>query len=180
MLVYFDEIPPSGRDFAWSISTLEADADCTLDASLEARCHIESTGQGKLAIEGELRGVLTLTCDRCLVSYPFQLDSSFEVKAVVHSVDTDLQELQPPGVVESDLEDLDTVEYETPCIHLDELMRQQLLLALPQKRLCTNDCAGLCPRCGANRNEEPCECRQDAGRSPFAALAGWKAKKDKD
>ncbi len=174
MLVYFDEIPPLGRDFAWLITTLEADTDCTLDAPLEAHCHIDPAGQGSVHIEGRLRGVVTLGCDRCLVSYLLQLDTSFQVKAMVHSVD---MESQRPGILESGLENFETVACETPCIHLDELMRQQLLLALPEKRLCCSDCAGLCPHCGVNRNEEACECSQNAGQSPFAALAGWVAKK---
>ena len=138
MLVYFDEIPPLGRDFAWLITTLEADTDCTLDAPLEAHCHIDPAGQGSVHIEGRLRGVVTLGCDRCLVSYLLQLDTSFQVKAMVHSVD---MESQRPGILESGLEDFETVACETPCIHLDELMRQQLLLALPEKRLCCSDCA---------------------------------------
>ncbi len=178
MFVYFDEISPSGRNFAWSITALETDTDCTLDTPLEARCHVEPAGQGKLAIEGTLRGTITLTCDRCLASYPFQLNSSFQLKAVVHSVDMELQEPQRAGIMESGLEDLDTVECETPSIHLDELMRQQLFLALPEKRICTDDCAGLCPRCGANRNEEPCTCLHDTGGSLFTALAAWAAKKN--
>lgn len=175
MLVYFDEIPPLGRDFTWLIPALDADVDCTLAMPLEARCHVEPAGQGKVAIEGRLRGTVTLDCDRCLVSYLFQLDSSFQVKAVVSGG----VELEWPDTLASDLEDLDTLELEAPCIHLDELMRQQLLLALPEKRLCAGDCAGLCPRCGANRNETPCTCPQDAGSSPFAALAGWAGKKAK-
>jgi uncharacterized protein len=41
---------------------------------------------------------------------------------------------------------------------------------IPAKHLCRESCKGLCPRCGANLNEETCECRQDLKSSPFAIL----------
>ena len=70
------------------------------------------------------------------------------------------------------------IELDAPCLDLDELMREQLLLSLPEKRLCKEDCAGLCPQCGANRNEVACGCERNPGDSPFAALAALKRNKN--
>jgi uncharacterized protein len=49
--------------------------------------------------------------------------------------------------------------------------REWISLALPVKPLCREDCAGLCPRCGADRNETACGCTETVRSSPFAALA---------
>jgi uncharacterized protein len=40
-------------------------------------------------------------------------------------------------------------------------MREQFYLALPMKPLCREDCKGLCPICGVNRNRETCSCRSE-------------------
>jgi len=54
---------------------------------------------------------------------------------------------------------------------LTELLRQSILLALPMRPLCSEECKGLCPHCGANLNEGPCGCPTDLDANPFAALA---------
>ena len=56
-------------------------------------------------------------------------------------------------------------------IQLDSVCLEMISLALPVKPLCRDDCAGLCPRCGADRNEAPCGCSETAPNSPFAVLA---------
>lgn len=43
-------------------------------------------------------------------------------------------------------------------LDLDELLRSDILLELPYKYLCREDCKGLCPSCGKNLNEGPCSC----------------------
>ena len=51
--------------------------------------------------------------------------------------------------------------YKDDVIDLGEVMREQFFLALPMKPLCRPDCKGLCPICGANRNRQQCECREE-------------------
>jgi uncharacterized protein len=55
-------------------------------------------------------------------------------------------------------------------LDLTEAVREQLVLAAPTYALCSEDCRGLCPKCGANRNEAPCECAPDEGDSPWSVL----------
>ena len=68
-------------------------------------------------------------------------------------------------------------------LSLEDVLREQVLLSLPVKTLCKPDCKGLCPRCGADRNSQPCNC--DAGPSDprWEALAGLRSRiesKDKN
>jgi len=55
-------------------------------------------------------------------------------------------------------------------LNLDELLRQSILVALPMKPLCADDCQGLCPRCGHRLNEGPCGCAPEAANSPLGTL----------
>jgi uncharacterized protein len=55
-------------------------------------------------------------------------------------------------------------------LDLSELVRQAILLALPLTPLCREDCAGLCPVCGANRNQEPCDCEADVIDARWSSL----------
>ncbi|NIO68382.1 MAG: DUF177 domain-containing protein, partial [Anaerolineae bacterium] len=55
-------------------------------------------------------------------------------------------------------------------IDLLEVMRQDILLALPPRSLCKPDCAGLCSQCGQNLNEGPCTCEQPLGDPRWEAL----------
>jgi uncharacterized protein len=55
-------------------------------------------------------------------------------------------------------EDVDISYYEDDQIDLSDLLREQFYLALPMKPLCRDDCRGLCPQCGVNRNTGTCDC----------------------
>ena len=56
-------------------------------------------------------------------------------------------------------------------IALDGMLREQVILDAPMQPLCREDCRGLCPVCGQDRNERRCDCREQEQTSPFAVLA---------
>jgi uncharacterized protein len=64
--------------------------------------------------------------------------------------------------------------YEGDRLDLGDVIREQLFLAAPLSRLCRPDCRGLCPTCGANRNQTACACPPvvEESLSPFAVLKG--------
>jgi uncharacterized protein len=57
-------------------------------------------------------------------------------------------------------EELDFVYYSDDLIDIDPLLAEQLLLQIPMKILCREDCKGLCPHCGVNMNADDCQCRE--------------------
>ena len=70
-------------------------------------------------------------------------------------------------------DDLDVFPYTGDIVDLEPLVREQFVLAVPFAPLCREDCLGLCPQCGADRNVAPCSC--EAPIDPrFAALQGLK------
>ena len=60
--------------------------------------------------------------------------------------------------------------YDGDGLELDDVLREFVLLALPMQKLCTENCKGICPVCGQNRNEIECRCQSTVGDDRWAAL----------
>lgn len=120
--------------------------------------------------EGAILGRLAWECDRCLAPTEIEVD----VPLALLFTETAPQES------ENDAENLDIDENESEgvyAIHNDRIglrgpVWEELVLALPKKAYCAEDCKGLCPSCGHNLNEGPCGCAAATatGTSPFDAL----------
>jgi uncharacterized protein len=66
------------------------------------------------------------------------------------------------GISEIELseDDLDVDFVEGNFLGVDQVVREQVVLNVPMKSLCTQECKGLCPLCGCNLNAEKCSCAQ--------------------
>ncbi len=107
-----------------------------------------------ILVRAELNTEIELTCSRCLRSFrsPVTLKIEEEYISVVDIVSgTPLPTPEEPGAFVVD---------EHHVIDLTEAIRQYALLAAPMKPLCKEDCAGLCPVCGSNLNQESCRCSE--------------------
>ena len=123
--------------------------------------------QEKVRLVGRLRTVLEVDCSRCLEPYQIPVDAPIDLMFLPGSSNTGLAEKK----IED--EDIGVSYYHDDVIDLIEVMREQILLALPMKPLCREDCKGLCPVCGVNRNRETCECQPiwvDPRLEPLRAL----------
>jgi uncharacterized protein len=114
--------------------------------------HIKQSGMD-MRVTGELNAALTVPCDRCLQDVPFMVAESF--KLVYLPVEA---EHARKGETELHDKDLEFSYYENDELDIDQLIRDQLELALPVRMLCREDCRGLCPQCGADLNVETCQC----------------------
>ncbi len=106
-----------------------------------------------LIFSGSMRSELTGQCGRCLEEYPLTLAREFSlVLSPGHALDRE-QELTvdelSAGFYDSSEEEID----------LSLLVHEEVLLALPSRPLCREECRGLCSQCGINLNLESCECR---------------------
>lgn len=105
---------------------------------------------------GTLSGVFEHACDRCLdvVSMPFDIDVLWTFKEGPPSVIADGAEES-----EGNLEAPAVLTFEGNDIDLAPSVWEEVVLAMPLKFICREDCAGLCPQCGANLNRDRCACR---------------------
>ena len=110
----------------------------------------------KLRLKGRLTTTLECDCGRCLEPFAVPLDASLDLVLLPASANAG-----PAGADETEVaeDDLGVSFYADDTIDLGALMREQFYLALPMKPLCTEDCKGLCPVCGINRNRETCTCQ---------------------
>jgi uncharacterized protein len=124
--------------------------------------HIVARGSFSTAVEIE--------CARCLRLYRAELSLPIEEEMSIagHLADLPEEEQQEEEEIEPYSEPL----FVDHIFDLTEMLRQTILVALPIKPLCFEECKGLCPQCGKNLNDGPCGCPPDTETTPFAALAG--------
>ena len=82
--------------------------------------------------------------------------------------------MRPARKKRNSREDLAYEFFDGEVIEIDQLVAEQIFLTLPVKVLCSEECKGLCPGCGANLNDEACRCKVDDRKSPFAKLVAIK------
>jgi uncharacterized protein len=119
-----------------------------------------------LFFDGRVHGVATATCARCLAPFPLEITKDFSL------VLTPEQRLS--GEIELAAGDLAESFYSGTEVELTRLMYEQILLALPTRPLCDEECRGLCPQCGVNRNTTECSCTVESGDPRLAVLRGLK------
>jgi uncharacterized protein len=118
-------------------------------------------------LAGSVNATVEFDCDRCLKPLSVAVDQSFDL-LYVPPLGTDEEH-------ELGEDDLSIAFYQDDVIDFDDLVREQIELALPMARLCSDNCQGLCPECGANLNDTECTCKFEQVDSRWAALKGLKS-----
>ena len=110
-------------------------------------------------VRGIARAVIQSPCARCL-------------KPTETIVEAELEEAFVRDKGEDTVVEEDQYMYSGHVLELDEAVRTVLLLEVPSRVLCKEDCRGLCDQCGADLNINECSCQKDlTHRNPFSALA---------
>lgn len=126
------------------------DARVNLQGAVSVDLQVAATPTGQVVARGRMGGVLEQRCRRCLepvhATVDEQIDMVWAPRDTLaegpHEGEDDIRELEP-GTNE---------------LALAEAIREEFILAAPRYVLCEDDCRGLCPRCGINRNKESCDC----------------------
>ncbi len=129
--------------------------------------------QGTIAdirVVGRLATGIQLSCARCLEPVEQDVRREFDLLYRPIGVDRKADEV---AIHEADTE---IGYYQGDGLALEDVMREQVLLAVPIRALCREDCRGLCPRCGRNWNKEKCGCAAPAADERWSALAQLKDK----
>lgn len=113
-----------------------------------------------ILVTGELSCSVRMQCSRCLDPVDKQLVLPFEEQfRIVEHDDAEDDDVAVPVTGER--------------IDLAPFLTEELLVQLPYAPLCSEDCKGLCPKCGSNRNEQSCGCKTEAIDPRLAALQDW-------
>jgi uncharacterized protein len=133
-----EAVPPD--DPMWAGSGL------TLSRPLDVHLEAQQAGPD-VVVRGEIEGEAELSCRRCLRDVRVEIDE--DIAALFRS---------GVGPAEAEEEEVYPLPPRGRDLDLRDLVREQVLLAVPQYAVCSEACRGLCPRCGANLNEGECAC----------------------
>jgi uncharacterized protein len=147
---------------AREIDLADAGADLAGDVHLKGR--VLKAGD-EILLEGTLRAAFNLNCSRCLKNFvkPFE----FDISATYAQTSGD----RPDGRAETALDEDTRIMLLDDEIDLLSGIREDVVLNIPVKPLCSEDCRGLCIQCGTDLNEGECTCRKEDVDLRFAPLS---------
>lgn len=155
-------------DFTLAPDEIQLDSeDATLKNVVKTQGNLKK-GIVQVDVKGEIFADVEIECSRCLTSAESSLKISFDAAFVSPENYTQAKE------AELGVEDLEVSMIEDDQIDLTELVREQILLNLPTQVFCRENCQGLCPKCGANRNLIDCKCEEKEIDPRWEALGDLK------
>jgi uncharacterized protein len=119
-----------------------------------------------IRLRASYKGSFEVLCARCVEPVPVPLAGSFDLIFRPHDADAEM------GERAITVDETEIGYYEESGLLLEDVVREQVLLSLPSRTLCKEDCKGLCPSCGQNLNNASCNCDPAAADPRWNALAG--------
>jgi len=121
---------------------------------------------GEIRLRGHLSVELETACDRCLEPAKVPVDSDFDLFY------RPLEKVETHGEIHLEEGEIDISFYEGDGLALRDALREFVLLSIPMRTVCREDCLGLCPVCGENRNLKACGCTVETRDERWAGLKG--------
>ncbi len=163
MIVDLNDAPGANLSFDCEVSPDLEEEAARIAEPLKASGIILRTGP-KVVVEGRVNGFVDCDCVRCLRSMRLPVDLSFREVFVPAELFDNESESQIAG------EDMDASLLSDDVLDISEIVREQVLLFLPEQIFCEPGCRGLCPDCGANLNDSECGCGREEIDPRWSAL----------
>ena len=160
-----EEFAPGIIDFGPDIGQ-RTELDSSGRAQLIEERHSKHERLKDIRLTGDFSTTLELACARCLEPVVHKVARHFDLLYRPQGADAGQEEISVTAT------EAEIGYYQGDGVLLEDVLREQVLLAVPLKTICREDCKGLCPQCGKNLNVEQCSCA-DAAEDPR-----WSALKD--
>ncbi len=164
-----EEFPPDAIDLGADVRQLSV-----LKTSGRAQLVEEHHGKHNvikdIRLQGDLATTLELPCARCLDPVRQDVARTFDLLYRPLGTDAGNEELSVTAA------EAEIGYYQGEGLLLEDALREQVLLSVPLKVVCRDDCKGLCPSCGKNRNTDPCSCAPVVGDPRWTALKDLREK----
>jgi uncharacterized protein len=168
----FDErIAPGIIDFGTDIRQ-SGDLNGVGRAQLVREHHGKHKLINDIRVTGGLRTRLEMACARCLDPISHDVTRDFDLLYRPQGSDAGREEVSVTAA------EAEVGYYQGEGVLLEDVLREQVLLAAPLKAVCREDCRGLCPHCGRNLNLEQCTCAEPIEDPRWEALKGLREKLD--
>ena len=130
-------------------------------ASISGKIRCSGT---EVFIDGNVDSCVQVDCDRCLRPLQLPVKSDFSLEYITGN------EYEANRTVDLTEALMSVAVFDGESIDVDEIAKEQILLQVPTRSLCKEDCKGFCPTCGADRNAGECGCSAGEGDPRWAAL----------
>ena len=134
----------------------------------EGQAELLSNTLGEIRIRGKVRAEIETDCDRCLELVHRPINSDFDLFYRPTPDNTAHRELA------IDAGEAEIGFYEDGGMELADVIREYVLLSLPMQQVCSEECKGICPQCGLNRNTGQCQCETKIKDERWTALRDLK------
>ena len=140
-----------------------------LDERVQIVAPVDVAGKVRLErtevfVNGHIETRAQVECDRCLQRIETPVDADFDLQYITG---TDYESTSAAELTE---DELSVAVFDGDTIDVDEIVKEQILLAVPTRMLCRPDCKGICPDCGVDKNTGDCGCAKDEVDPRWAAL----------
>ena len=123
-----------------------------------------------IRLKGQFTGEFEVPCARCVEPVTIPLSAEFDLIFRPAGADAEAPERSITAP------ETEIGYYQKDSLWLEDVLREQVLLSLPVRTLCKEDCKGLCPRCGVNRNSQTCNCEEGPSDPRWEALSGLRGR----
>ena len=137
----------------------------TAPAAVTAKVRLSGN---EVVVNGHVDTRAQVECDRCLQPVEAPVSADFALEYITGS------EYESSEVAELTEAELSVSVFDGEALDVDEIVKEQILLAVPTRMLCREDCKGICPECGIDRNTGECSCVADDIDPRWAALKNLK------
>jgi uncharacterized protein len=173
LVIEIPRIPPEGLNVEEALDShnlhLEGETEFRLGSGARVACKVDLVDGTTVHVRGRLQGSIATGCGRCLEDYELPVGQELDLFYLPRA----LGRPQEQGE-EVELGDRDVVVgyYDGERLDLGEVLREQIIVGLPLRRLCRDDCRGRCASCGQDRNKVTCGCSapEEIGDSRLAPL----------
>ena len=123
--------------------------------------------RNEVFVSGHIETLAQVECDRCLQKVELPVSADFALEYITGS---DYESSEAAELSEAELS---VSVFDGHAIDVDEIVKEQILLAVPTRVLCREDCKGICPECGIDKNTGECRCVTDDIDPRWAALKNF-------
>ena len=156
------------------LAEMVANDECEFTIPIKSALRAFRVGD-MIEIDGDIATSVRLPCSRCLRPFETPLKSRFALTYMRRA--TDVINDAEAREVELNAEDMGIVYFNGEKINLKDAIQEQVVMEFPLRALCNQACMGLCSTCGADLNEDPCDCDRRSSPGKFAVLKGLKLEK---
>lgn len=163
-------------EFFSVLKELAENGEYIFTSPVNSDINVNYTADNHIEVKGLVSSDINIACARCLEIFHYKVKNEFKLLFSDQQPAVNDAEHKSEDGFEIAEDTIGTEYYSGNIINLKDVIQEQVILALPHRELCNENCKGLCQKCGGNLNHNECNCIKEVGHPAFAALKILKQK----